>query len=96
MSHITFCAYNILENVTIRIMKLEIWCIPSPIARVMSEVLFFMRATIPAFCKGATRQHNTTVHLLATWKSWIYEEHNQKRNKKWAFTETVNEKARGT
>ena len=40
--------------------------LPSPIASVKSDVLFFTRATIPAFCSGATRQHRTTEHLLAS------------------------------
>ena len=42
---------------------------PSPRASVMSSVRFLTRSTIPAFCKGATRQHSTTLQEVAMSKS---------------------------
>lgn len=52
-------------------------CLPSPMARVMSSVRFLISATIPAFCNGATRQHNTTSHIVATLKSCKFRKNKQ-------------------
>jgi len=51
--------------------------LPSPMASVISSVRLFIRSTIPAFCKGATRQHSTTLQEIARSKSCWTEKGNQ-------------------